>query len=205
VPRRSRERRNSKNLEAAPGLLYRRAVHTHVHRGFSLLETLIALVLVGISMTALLVTFVGSGNYGVMSRRQATAMAVARTTAAQLSHADWAETTAGCPTNPTCRLVNNNAGNDVNFADPNGKFESATTPTGADAPDSTLASVTVGNETFDVFVNVSPQADPINNTVEMGRYIAVIVRYRVGSVYRRAVATGFHYNPGAVGVGTLPL
>ena len=57
-------------------------------RGFSLLETLIALVLVGIAMTGLVVTFAGSGQLGVMGRRQATAMAIARSWASQLSHAD---------------------------------------------------------------------------------------------------------------------
>ena len=47
--------------------------------------------------------------------------------------------------------------------------------------------------------------DPVNVTQEMGRMIAVIVRFHVGGANRRAVALGYRYNPTAVGVGNLPL
>ncbi len=164
-------------------------------RGFSLLETLIALLLVGIAMTGLVVTFVGSGQFGVLSRRQANALTVARSLATQLSHAPY--------TDP--RLVNNNALNDTTFTDPAGLFASATTPGASNAPDSALGTFTVGVEKYDVFVNVAPQMDPTNITLEMGRMIAVIVRYRVAGTYMRAVAMGYRYNPTAVGVGQLPL
>jgi hypothetical protein len=42
-------------------------------------------------------------------------------------------------------------------------------------------------------------------TLEMGRAFAVIVRYRVGQKFMRAVSLGYHYNPAAVGTGTIPL
>ena len=58
-------------------------------RGFSLLETLIALSLVGVAMTGLLVAFVGSGKFGVLSRRQANAMALGRSIASQIDAAPW--------------------------------------------------------------------------------------------------------------------
>lgn len=164
-------------------------------RGFTLLETLVALVLVGIAMTGLLVTFVGSGQLGVLGRRQANALTVARSIATQLSHASY--------TDP--RLVNNNSLNDTTFADPTGAFASKTTPTAANAPDSSLGVFTVGLERYDVFVNVAPQMDATNTLLEMGRMIAVIVRYQVGGQYMRAVALGYRYNPTAVGVGQLPL
>src|SRR6267378_3447178 len=141
-------------------------------RGFSLLETLIALVLVGLSMTALLVAFVASGQFGVLSRRQATALALASSIAGQL-----------------------------NYARPS-------LPTGNDAPDSTLPLQNVGNESYEAYVNVVPRMGDGNwdpTTLEMGRAFAVIVRYRVGQKVMRAVSLGYHYNPAAVGTGTLPL
>ena len=164
-------------------------------RGFSLIETMVALLIVAIAMTGLVVTFVGSGKFGVLSRRQANAVTVARSLASQLSHADYAD----------LRLANTNTANDINFADPNGVFASDTVPTGADAPDSTLGPVTVGNETFTAYVNVSPQVDPNVAGLEMGRYIAVIVTYHVGRANMRAVVIAYRYNPAAVGVGQIPL
>ncbi|TMB14343.1 MAG: prepilin-type N-terminal cleavage/methylation domain-containing protein [Deltaproteobacteria bacterium] len=169
-------------------------------RGFSLIETLIALTLVGMAMTGLLVAFVASGQFGVLARRQATALMVARSLAGTLSRAAYTDT----------RLVNNNTSNDANtaFADPNGLFAQATMPGLGDpnVPDvTTITPVIVGNETFEVYVNVSPQMDPVNITVEQGRQFAVIVRYKVGSQFMRAVALGYRYNPATIGVGQLPL
>jgi len=171
-------------------------------RGFSLLETLIALSLVGMTMTALLVAFVASGRFGVLARRQATALMVARSLAGTLSRAPYSDT----------RLANTNANNDATtaFADPNGLFAKPFLPTGNDAPDVTTTSASVGDETYEVYVNVSPQMDPVTPTVEQGRQFAVIVRYKVGktdagSQYMRAVAIGYRYNPATIGVGLLPL
>ena len=164
-------------------------------RGFSLLETLIALLLVGLAMTALVLTFVGSSQFGVLSRRQATATMLARSLAAQLSHAPWSD----------ARLLNNNTSNDATFTDPSGLFAKTALPTGTDAPDSSLGTFTVGDEQFDAYVNIQPQMDPVNTTTEMGRMIAIIVRYKVGTRFMRAVALGYRYNPGAVGVGQLPI
>ena len=173
-------------------------------RGFSLLETLIALVLVGIAMTGLVVTFAGSGQLGVMGRRQATAMAIARSWASQLSHADYAD----------ARIANANTANDGDVADSTSQFEKSTVATsGAAAPDWTSPTVYnqfggtagAGDEAYTIYVNVAPVMDPVNVTQEMGRMIAVIVRFHVGGANRRAVALGYRYNPTAVGVGNLPL
>src|ERR1700704_6465588 len=172
--------------------------HPNSARGFSLLETLIALVLVGLSMTALLVAFVASGQFGVLSRRQATALALASSIAGQLNYAPY-----GDP-----RLVNNNVQNDINFADPDGLYSQPGLPTGNDAPDSTLAVQKVGNESYEAYVNVVPRMGDGNwdsTTLEMGRAFAVIVRYRVGQKFMRSVSLGYHYNPAAVGTGTIPL
>ena len=172
--------------------------HRNSARGFSLLETLIALVLVGLSMTALLVAFVASGQFGVLSRRQATALALASSIAGQLNYAPYGD----------ARLVNNNVQNDINFADPDGLYAQPTLPTGNDAPDSTLAAQSVGNESYEAYVNVVPRMGDGNwdpTTLEMGRAFAVIVRYRVGQKFMRAVSLGYHYNPAAVGTGTIPL
>jgi prepilin-type N-terminal cleavage/methylation domain-containing protein len=174
---------------------------TH-HRGFSLLETMIALVLVAFAMTALVMAFGSSSKFGVLGRRQANAVALARAIAGQLSVAAY--------TDP--RLVNNNNQNDANFADPNGVFGARNLPTGSDAPDSTIGAITVGNETYQVYVNVAPLMDPVNVTLEQGRQFAVIVRYQMGDragtnegAFRRAVVLGYRYNPANMGVGQLPL
>ncbi|HET9752696.1 MAG TPA: hypothetical protein VFP52_07035 [Myxococcales bacterium] len=156
-------------------------------KGTTLLETMIALVLVALAMTALIVAFVGSGQFGVLSRRQATAMALARSIAGQLDRVSF--------TDP--RIQNTNLLNDATFADPNGLFAQSALPTGNDAPDFTLPAQTVGAESYEAYVNVA--ADP------NGRLLAVIVRYRVGSKWMRAVAIGFHYNPVLVGTGAVPL
>ena len=101
---------------------------TH-HRGFSLLETMIALVLVAFAMTALVMAFGSSSKFGLLGRRQANAVALARSIAGQLSMASYAD----------ARLVNNNNGNDASFADPNALFAARTLPSGSDAPDTTSA------------------------------------------------------------------
>jgi prepilin-type N-terminal cleavage/methylation domain-containing protein len=167
------------------------------HRGFSLLETMIALVLVAIAMTALLLAFVNSGKYGVLSRRQATALMVARTLAEQSTRAPFTDS----------RFTNNNTGNDATFADPNGVFASRALPTGADAPDGALGAVLVGTESYDVYINVAPQndTDTAGTTALDGMQFAIIVRYKVGNTFRRAVALGYRYNPANMSVAQLPL
>src|SRR5437879_4651045 len=79
-------------------------------RGFSLIEVVIAMMLVGVAMTGLLVAFVASGQFGVLSRRQATALAVARSVSGQLSRLAYSDPL----------LSNANANNDANIADPTG-------------------------------------------------------------------------------------
>ena len=153
--------------------------------GFSLVETLIALTLVGVAMTGLLVAFVGSGKFGVLARRQANAVALGRSIASQLDAAPWGD----------ARLANNNTGNDGSFADPNGRFAQPALPTGAFAPDGVLGEAAantafkVGDESYDAYVNVAPDGTT-------GIFFAVIVRYKVGSTFMRAVVLGYRYNPG---------
>jgi Tfp pilus assembly protein PilV len=158
---------------------------------------MIALLLVAVAMTALLLAFISSGKYGVLSRRQATALMVARTLTAQMTRAAWGDV----------RFANNNLGNDTTFADPNGVFANAALPSGADTPDTALGPVLVGNESYDTFINVSPQndADTTGNTVLDGMQFAIIVRYKVGDKYMRAVAIGYRYNPANMSVAQLPL
>jgi prepilin-type N-terminal cleavage/methylation domain-containing protein len=162
--------------------------------GFSLIETLIALALVAIAMTGLLVAFVGSGKFGVLARRQANAVALGRSIASQLEAAPWGD----------ARLANTNAGNDFSdkYADPKGLFALPTLPTGASAPDASLGAFKVGDESYDVYVNVLPDA-------AQGLLFAVIVRYRVGNqaggTFMRAVVLGYRYNPATIGVGALPI
>jgi prepilin-type N-terminal cleavage/methylation domain-containing protein len=173
-------------------------------RGFSLVETITALLLIAFAMTALLLAFGSSGKYGVLGRRQANAVAVGRSIAGQLS--TFAYTNA--------LLANTNTQNDANFADPNGLFAQAALPTGNDAPDGAWGTpVVIGTESYDVYVNIAPLMDPVNITLEQGRQFAVIVRYRVGNsstnaneaTWRRAVVLGYRYNPANMGVGQLPL
>lgn len=159
--------------------------------GFSLLETLIALALVAVAMTGLLVAFVGAGKFGVLSRRQANAVALARSIANELSSVAW--------TDP--RLANTNTGNDGDVADSAGRFAQPALPSGTNAPDSALGTFNVGNESYEAYVNVA--ADDAQ-----GLFFAVIVRYHVGNqapTFMRAVVIGYHYNPQTVRVGQLPL
>jgi len=177
-------------------------------RGFTLLETLIALSLVSVSMTGLVVAIGSSSKFGALARRQANAMTVARSLAEELSHAPY-----GDP-----RIASTNALNDGDdkFADPAGLFASATLPVNADAADVKVFSADadgvnprkqylVGDEKYDVLVNVRPSAEtgvcpPANTVVEQGKQFAVIVRYKIGSQWMRAVALGYRYNPCVVGV-----
>ena len=188
-------------------------------RGFTLLETLIALSLVSVSMTGLVVAIGSSSKFGSLARRQATAMTVARSQVEALVHAyedhedDLAQIAHG-----DASITNSNTANDgVDFADPSGAFASGTiAATGANAPDYTLPTpVLIGadatavpkidGEKYDVFVNVKPVLDPVNSS-EMGKQIAVMVRYKVGAQWMRAVAIGYRYNPGIMGVADgLPL
>ncbi|MFL5360244.1 MAG: prepilin-type N-terminal cleavage/methylation domain-containing protein [Myxococcales bacterium] len=177
-------------------------------RGFTLLETLIALSLVSFSMTGLVVALGSGAKYGALARRQATAMTVARSQVEALAHATYNPPALGLDT--TSNTLNDTDGL---FADPVGAFAGATIPTGNGAPDATLPSVFVGQdvarqiqgEKYDVYVNVRPMADPSTGS-EMGKQIAVIVRYKIGAQWMRAVALGYRYNPQAVGVAdNLPL
>jgi prepilin-type N-terminal cleavage/methylation domain-containing protein len=171
-------------------------------RGFTLLETLIALSLVSVSMTGLVVAIGSGSKFGALARRQANAMTVARSQAEVLSHVPYADAS----------IANANTLNDGDdkFADPAGLFAVASLPTGNDAADVKLFSADadainsgkqylVGDEKYDVFVNVRPVADPVNGS-EMGKQIAVIVRYKVGAQWMRAIAIGYRYNPVMVGV-----
>jgi prepilin-type N-terminal cleavage/methylation domain-containing protein len=161
-------------------------------RGFTLLEVLIALVLVGLAMTSLVVAFVASGQFGVLARRQATALMLARSQAASMIHAAYSD----------ARLANTNVNNDATFADAAALFALNTLPTSNDAPDVVLANATAGDETYEQYVNVA--ADPVGAAAgtESGVFFAVIVRYKVGSKYMRAVALGYHYNPPIIGLGS---
>jgi type II secretory pathway pseudopilin PulG len=172
------------------------------HFGFSLIETFVAMALVAVAMTSLVIAFVASTKFGVLSRRQANAVALGRSIAGQLSRAPYSDP----------RLVNNNNLNDATFADPNGLFSAPALPAGNDAPDGALGTFTVGTETYDAYVNIAPLMDPVNTTVEQGRQFAVIIRYQVGNrpnsnegTFMRAVVLGYRYNPANVGVGQLPL
>ncbi len=165
---------------------------------------MIAMVLVAFAMTALVMAFGSSSKFGALGRRQANAVALGRSIAGQLSVAAYTD----------ARLVNNNTQNDATFADPSGFFAQRTLPVAPDpnAPDNTIGAVTVGNETYQVFVNVAPLMDPVNVTLEQGRQFAVIVCYQVGDragsndgAFRRAVVLGYRYNPANMGVGQLPL
>jgi len=177
-------------------------------RGFTLLETLIALSLVSVSMTGLVVAIGSSSKFGALARRQANAMTVARSLAESLSHAPYADPS----------IANTNLLNDVDakFFDPAGVFANATLPVNADAADVKLFSADadavnsrkqylVGDEKYDVFVNVRPSAEtavcPATGAVaEQGKQLAVIVRYKIGSQWMRAIALGYRYNPCIVGV-----
>ncbi len=184
-------------MQNSPGMK-----HRVTDAGFSLLETMVALVLVAFAMTGLVLAFAGSGKFGVLSRRQANAVALGRSIAGQLNLAAY--------TDP--RLTNTNTQNDATFADPNGLFASPSLPAGNDAPDNALGTFTVGNESYAVYVNVAPLMDPVNVTIEQGRQFAVIVRYSVANKpnstegsFMRAVVLGYRYNPANMGVGQLPL
>lgn len=164
---------------------------------------MIALVLVAFAMTALVLAFGSSSKFGVLGRRQANAVALGRSIAGQFSLLAY--------THPA--MVNSNPQNDANFADPNGLFGQRTLPTGNDAPDfSYVAPVILGDEKYDVYINIAPVMDPVNVTLEQGRQFAVIVRYKLNDragtnegTFRRAVVLGYRYNPANMGVGQLPL
>ncbi len=162
-------------------------------QGFTLLEVMIALVLLGIGMTALIAAFVSSGQIGVIGRRQNAATTIARSIAGSLQLAAYSDP----------RLANVNPANDTTIADPNSLFAQPGLPSGANAPDVAIGVVTMGNESFTVYVNVSTDVDA--SGTEQGKDFAVVVRYRVGSIWARALAQGYRYNPAANGGVGLPL
>jgi hypothetical protein len=152
-------------------------------------------------MTGLVVAIGSSSKFGALARRQANAMMVARTEAEILSHVPYADAS----------IANSNTLNDgdAKFADPAGLFAVAALPAGSDAADVKLFSsdadainskiqYPVGDEKYDVLVNVRPVLDP--NGGETGKQIAVIVRYKIGAQWMRAIAIGYRYNPAVVGV-----
>ena len=161
--------------------------------GFTLLEVLASMALLAIAGTALVAAFAASGQLGVLARRQATAVALARSLAAQLALADY-----GDP-----RIANPNTANDASFADPAALFARTTLPTGNDAPDAILPAVNAAGESYEIYVNVKPDLDATG--AEQGKEFAVIVRYRVGTAWARAVVLGYRYNPASIGVAGMPM
>jgi prepilin-type N-terminal cleavage/methylation domain-containing protein len=171
----------------------RREIGGRAARGFTLIEVMIALVLLAIGMTALIAAFVSSGQIAVLGRRQNAATSIARSIAGTLQLAAYSDP----------RLANSNPANDATFADPNLLFARPAVPSGVDAPDVTIGVFSMSNENFTVYVNVSPDVDA--SGVEQGKDFAVVVRYRVGTVWARALAQGYRYNPAANGGAGLPL
>lgn len=156
------------------------------HRGFTLVETTVALVLVAMAATTLVMAFGAASRFGVLTRRQANAVALARSQAAILSTLPYGD----------LKLVDSNTGNSATFADPAGLFAQSTLPTGADAPDWPLAgavqTINLYGESYELYVNVVP--DVVNGS-EQGKDFAVIIRYHVGTTWARAVVLGYRYNP----------
>jgi len=161
--------------------------------GFTLLEVLVSMVLLAVAGTALVAAFAASGQLGVLARRQATAVALARSLAAQLALADYGD----------ARIANANPANDATFADAAASFARPTLPTGNDAPDATLPAVNAAGESYEVYVNVKPDLDATG--AEQGKDFAVIVRYKVGTAWARAVVLGYRYNPASIGVAGMPM
>ena len=161
--------------------------------GFTLLEVLVSMVLLAVAGTALVAAFAASGQLGVLARRQATAVVLARSLAAQLALADYGD----------ARIANANPANDATFADAAAAFARPTLPTGNDAPDATLPAVNAAGESYEVYVNVKPDLDATG--AEQGKDFAVIVRYKVGTAWARAVVLGYRYNPAAIGVAGMPM
>jgi prepilin-type N-terminal cleavage/methylation domain-containing protein len=161
--------------------------------GFTLLEVLVSMTLLAVAGTALVAAFGASGQLGVLARRQATAVALARSLAAQLALADYGD----------ARIANSNPANDASIADAAASFARATLPTGTDAPDATLPLVNAAGESYEVYVNVKPDLDATG--AEQGKDFAVIVRYRVGTAWARAVVLGYRYNPASIGVAGMPM
>lgn len=161
-------------------------------RGFTLAETLIAMVLVAFSMTALVASFTASSRLGTLTRRQANAVAIGKKWVAALSTAAWND----------ARLVNNNTNNDANYMDPQSLFALDTLPTGNDAPDwptggAVQTETDPSGENYEIYVNVAPFGN--------GKDFAVIVRYSVGAVRARAVVQGFKLDLATIGARGLPL
>jgi prepilin-type N-terminal cleavage/methylation domain-containing protein len=162
-------------------------------RGFTLVEVMVAMVLLSIGMTALIAAFVSSGQIGVLGRRQNAATTIARSIAGSLQLAPYSDP----------RLANVNPANDATIADPSSLFAQAVVPSGANAPDATIGTYSMGGENFYVYVNVSTDVD--GNGTEQGKDFAVVVRYHVGTVWARTLVQGYRYNPAANGGAGSPL
>lgn len=161
-------------------------------RGFTLLETTIALVLVAMAMTTLVMAFGASSRFGVLTRRQANAVSLARTQAAMLSTLPYTD----------ARITVTSGNTLATYADPSGAFAQSAVPTGTNAPDWPAAGVvqtlTLNGETYEWYVNVVADGSS-------GKDFAVVIRYRVGTTWARAVVLGYRYNPAANNVSWLPI
>ena len=159
--------------------------------GFTLLETMIALVLVAMSMTSLVMAFGAASRFGVLTRRQANAVALGRTRAAILSTLLYTD----------ARLTVTSGNTLATYADPTGQFAQSAVPTGSTAPDwptSGTQTINSNGEIYELYVNVV--ADGTS-----GKDFAVITRYRVGGTWARAVVLGYRYNPAANNIAWLPI
>jgi len=164
-------------------------------RGFALVEALVSMTIGAIALTALVAGLASAGELGVAARRKALASALARQLADEISKADYG-------TDP--RLADANPANNGDLADSGGKFGGGTIPVSAGAADwAEGSSRKHAGENFNVYVNVQPVIDGVGT--EEGKRIAVIIRYRIGGAFGRAVAMSYRYNPTAVGAGKLPL
>ncbi|HET9597337.1 MAG TPA: prepilin-type N-terminal cleavage/methylation domain-containing protein [Anaeromyxobacteraceae bacterium] len=160
-------------------------------RGTTLLEALVAMTVLLVGAAGMLSMHMQGVRIEGDARRITRATAIAQDLMDQI--ALWPYTDP--------RLANSNGLNDATYADPNLAFEAA----GAPPADHGEADLTLGSTTwfgipalesgYERYWNVAYVDDANGNSTWDAVRVAVIVRWRVGTSYRRVVLIGMKANP----------
>ena len=171
--------------------------HSHISRGLTLIEVLMALTVLTIGLTGTMASVVYASGSLARSVHVGEATMLAQSLASALASVPYTAQLAG----NASPFADTNAGNNGDIADSALLYAGSSVPTGSSAPDhaeselagsSLNAMVTplpTGGTTYERYWNIAPQ--PSGN----GVVYAVIVRWKEGGVYLRTTVVGTRFQP----------
>jgi type IV pilus modification protein PilV len=167
--------------------------------GMTLIEVLIALGVLAVGITGSISSVVFASRFASTASHLQEASALTQSLLSALEAVPYTARGSGASGGVNNLFTNSSATNDNDIADSASVFATATLPVGSyDHADTELAGtplasmvapLPIGRTTFERYWNVAPLA------AGTGVTLAVIVRWKEGSIWRRTVVVGTRYSP----------